>query len=125
MSVSGTTALDYEAMISARARAIDVSGIRRVFELGAKLEDPINFSIGQPHALVYAVVISPNAPMWVMPNGGFFGAFLGEDLDVQPGAGFHLDTSVLIPAIDACGLHLDDVLGSATMASDGASHSSC
>jgi aspartate/methionine/tyrosine aminotransferase len=35
-------------MISARARAIDVSGIRRVFELGAKLEHPINFSIGQP-----------------------------------------------------------------------------
>jgi aspartate/methionine/tyrosine aminotransferase len=35
-------------MISARARAIDVSGIRRVFELGAKLKNPINFSIGQP-----------------------------------------------------------------------------
>ena len=37
-----------DAMVSARARAIDVSGIRRVFELGAKLEDPINLSIGQP-----------------------------------------------------------------------------
>ena len=48
MSVEGTTAIDYEAMISARARAIDVSGIRRVFELGAKLKNPINFSIGQP-----------------------------------------------------------------------------
>jgi aminotransferase len=41
-------ALDFEAMISQRARSIDVSGIRRVFELGAKLKDPINFSIGQP-----------------------------------------------------------------------------
>ena len=39
---------DIEAMISHRARAIDVSGIRRVFELGAKLADPINLSIGQP-----------------------------------------------------------------------------
>ncbi len=34
--------------ISARARALDVSGIRRVFELGARLKDPVNFSIGQP-----------------------------------------------------------------------------
>ncbi|MHC5113527.1 MAG: pyridoxal phosphate-dependent aminotransferase [Planctomycetota bacterium] len=40
--------LDFDAMISARARSIDVSGIRRVFELGAKLENPINLSIGQP-----------------------------------------------------------------------------
>lgn len=39
---------DFDAMISQRARAIDVSGIRRVFELGAKLADPINLSIGQP-----------------------------------------------------------------------------
>ncbi|MCP3906161.1 MAG: aminotransferase class I/II-fold pyridoxal phosphate-dependent enzyme [Planctomycetes bacterium] len=43
-----TSVLDFEAMISARARSIDVSGIRRVFELGARLEDPINLSIGQP-----------------------------------------------------------------------------
>jgi aspartate/methionine/tyrosine aminotransferase len=35
-------------LISARARALDVSGIRRVFELGARLADPVNFSIGQP-----------------------------------------------------------------------------
>ena len=40
--------IDFETMISERCRGIDVSGIRRVFELGAKLEDPINFSIGQP-----------------------------------------------------------------------------
>jgi aspartate/methionine/tyrosine aminotransferase len=46
--VAGSTAIDFEAMLSARTRAIDVSGIRRVFELGAKLENPINFSIGQP-----------------------------------------------------------------------------
>jgi aspartate/methionine/tyrosine aminotransferase len=34
--------------LSRRTAAIDVSGIRRVFELGAKLPDPINLSIGQP-----------------------------------------------------------------------------
>lgn len=40
--------IDVDALISDRAKAIDVSGIRRVFELGAKLENPINLSIGQP-----------------------------------------------------------------------------
>lgn len=40
--------IDLDALISDRAKAIDVSGIRRVFELGAKLENPINLSIGQP-----------------------------------------------------------------------------
>lgn len=40
--------LDFENFISDRARMVDVSGIRRVFELGAKLKNPINLSIGQP-----------------------------------------------------------------------------
>ncbi len=47
-----TCRLDFEGLISARARAIDVSGIRRVFELGAKLDNPINLSIGQPDFVV-------------------------------------------------------------------------
>lgn len=34
--------------VSRRAASIDVSGIRRAFELGAALPDPINLSIGQP-----------------------------------------------------------------------------
>lgn len=34
--------------ISQRARAIDASGIRRVFDLAATLKDPVNLSIGQP-----------------------------------------------------------------------------
>jgi aspartate/methionine/tyrosine aminotransferase len=34
--------------IAQRALDIDASGIRKVFDLGAKLKDPINFSIGQP-----------------------------------------------------------------------------
>jgi len=35
--------------ISARSRATEVSGIRKVFDLGKSLRDPINLSIGQPH----------------------------------------------------------------------------
>jgi aspartate/methionine/tyrosine aminotransferase len=34
--------------ISQRARHVDASGIRKVFDLGAKLANPINLSIGQP-----------------------------------------------------------------------------
>lgn len=34
--------------ISKRAAAFDSSGIRKVFDLAAKLQDPINLSIGQP-----------------------------------------------------------------------------
>ncbi len=35
-------------MISQRAKSIDSSGIRRVFDLAANLENPINLSIGSP-----------------------------------------------------------------------------
>jgi len=37
-----------EHWIAERTRCFDASGIRKVFELGAKLSDPINLSIGQP-----------------------------------------------------------------------------
>lgn len=40
--------MDVTRLISNRSRSIDASGIRRVFDLGAKLKDPINLSIGQP-----------------------------------------------------------------------------
>ncbi|MHC4948177.1 MAG: pyridoxal phosphate-dependent aminotransferase [Planctomycetota bacterium] len=40
---------DHQALIADRALDIDVSGIRRVFELGARLADPVDLSIGQPH----------------------------------------------------------------------------
>ncbi len=36
------------ALVSDRARSIDASGIRKVFELGASMANPINLSIGQP-----------------------------------------------------------------------------
>jgi aspartate aminotransferase len=35
-------------IIADRTKLIDASGIRKVFALGARLEDPVNFSIGQP-----------------------------------------------------------------------------
>src|SRR5690606_33707399 len=34
--------------VSRRALGVDASGIRKVFDLAAKLKDPINLSIGQP-----------------------------------------------------------------------------
>ena len=40
--------MDTQRFIADRMRTIDASGIRKVFDLAAKLKDPINFSIGQP-----------------------------------------------------------------------------
>lgn len=37
-----------ERFLSARSRSVDASGIRKVFDLGQKLANPINLSIGQP-----------------------------------------------------------------------------
>ena len=39
---------DSRDYISARAVGVDASGIRKVFDLAAKMKDPINFSIGLP-----------------------------------------------------------------------------
>ncbi len=35
--------------IADRMGRIDASGIRKVFDLAAKLKNPVNLSIGQPH----------------------------------------------------------------------------
>ncbi len=48
MPKQDTSIFDPERFITDRLRAIDASGIRRVFDLGAQLKDPINLSIGQP-----------------------------------------------------------------------------
>ncbi|MEE9404860.1 MAG: aminotransferase class I/II-fold pyridoxal phosphate-dependent enzyme [Algisphaera sp.] len=40
--------MDVSRFIHERAHGVDASGIRRVFDLAAKLKDPINLSIGQP-----------------------------------------------------------------------------
>jgi aspartate/methionine/tyrosine aminotransferase len=37
-----------DRIVSDRAKNVDASGIRKVFDLAAKLKDPINFSIGLP-----------------------------------------------------------------------------
>lgn len=38
-----------ESWIAERAKSIEMSGIRRVFELARSLPDPVNLGIGQPH----------------------------------------------------------------------------
>ncbi len=40
---------DADSFIADRAKAIDASGIRKVFDLAASVQNPINLSIGQPH----------------------------------------------------------------------------
>lgn len=40
--------MDFDRLLTDRCRLVDASGIRKVFDLGAKLKDPINLSIGQP-----------------------------------------------------------------------------
>lgn len=42
------TAHSPEAWISERSKQFDSSGIRKIFELAAKLKNPVNLSIGQP-----------------------------------------------------------------------------
>src|SRR5690242_4649768 len=39
---------DPASLISRRALSVDASGIRKVFDLAAKMADPINLSIGLP-----------------------------------------------------------------------------
>lgn len=38
-----------DSWLADRTRQIEMSGIRKVFELGKSLKDPVNLSIGQPH----------------------------------------------------------------------------
>jgi aspartate aminotransferase/aminotransferase len=38
-----------ESWLAERTRAVEVSGIRKMFELARSLRDPVNLSIGQPH----------------------------------------------------------------------------
>ena len=46
----------HDHWIADRMKQIEVSGIRKVFELAAHLKDPVNLSIGQPHFPVPASV---------------------------------------------------------------------
>lgn len=46
----------HDHWIADRLKQVEVSGIRKVFELAAHLKDPVNLSIGQPHFPVPASV---------------------------------------------------------------------
>lgn len=46
----------HDTWIAERMRTIEVSGIRKVFDLAANLKDPVNLSIGQPHFPVPAPI---------------------------------------------------------------------
>jgi aspartate/methionine/tyrosine aminotransferase len=46
----------HDHWLSERTKAIEVSGIRKVFDLARSLKDPVNLSIGQPHFDVPASV---------------------------------------------------------------------
>lgn len=46
----------HEHWIAERTKKIEVSGIRKVFDLAAHLKDPVNLSIGQPHFPIPAAV---------------------------------------------------------------------
>lgn len=48
--------MSIESLISERSRSINGSGIRRVFEIGAKIEDKADLSIGQPDFPVPAAI---------------------------------------------------------------------
>src|SRR5262249_40440999 len=39
----------HDRWVADRMQSIEVSGIRRVFDLARSLKDPVNLSIGQPH----------------------------------------------------------------------------
>src|SRR5206468_809111 len=39
----------HDHWIAERMKKIELSGIRKVFELGRSLKDPVDLSIGQPH----------------------------------------------------------------------------
>ncbi|NQT82309.1 aminotransferase class I/II-fold pyridoxal phosphate-dependent enzyme [bacterium] len=55
-------------MLARRAGQIDSSGIRKVFDLAQKLENPVNLSIGQPHFDVPAE-LKEEAKKWI--DAGF------------------------------------------------------
>ncbi len=46
----------HDSWIADRVKGIEVSGIRKVFDLAAHLKDPVNLSIGQPHFPVPAAI---------------------------------------------------------------------
>ena len=57
----------HEQWIAERMHGIEVSGIRKVFDLAANLKDPVNLSIGQPHFPVPAPIKAAAKGSWGCP----------------------------------------------------------
>ena len=97
--------------IADRMRRIDASGIRKVFDLAAKMTDPINLSIGQPHfdtpdpvkqALYKAVAEGKNAYSQTQGIAPLIGK-IQKSVDTQYG---HADRKVFITSGTSGGLML-------------------
>src|SRR5262249_37230313 len=97
--------------ISDRARAVDLSVIRKVFELGRSLKNPVNLSIGQPHFPVPASIkeaakaaIDANRNGYTVSQGiGELNAKIKNWLDKTYG---HSDRAVFLTSGTSGGLHL-------------------
>ncbi len=83
-------------LLTARARGIDASGIRRVFDLAAKMTDPIDLSIGQPdfevpdavrHAAVDAMEAGLNRYTPTQGTAGFREALTRATVEEFPATG--------------------------------------
>ncbi len=81
---------DPDRLISARARSIDASGIRRVFDLAQQVKNPINLSIGQPdfdvpneakRAAIDAIEKGPNSYTVTQGTAALRDAVAGEFRD--------------------------------------------
>lgn len=59
------------SLLAKRTSQIEVSGIRRVFDLGRTLKDPVNLSIGQPHFPVPDVVKNAAADAIFADKNGY------------------------------------------------------
>ena len=91
-----------------------IPGRATIYNLGTT-----EMRISQPNGEVYATVVAPTARLRVMPNGEFYGNFIGMDLDVKANAGFHVDMAVPV-VLDACGVLINDTAGAAGVAGDAA-----
>lgn len=100
-----------ESWLADRTRHIELSGIRKVFELGKSLKDPVNLSIGQPH---FEVPEPVRAAAKAAIDGGHNGytvtqgvAGLRERLMADAAARFpHQDRDVLVTSGTSGGLLL-------------------
>src|SRR5215203_1715437 len=97
--------------IADRMHKIDASGIRKVFDLAARMKDPINLSIGQPHfdtpaplkqALYKAVEAGKNA---YSPSQGIRPLLEKAQASIDKEYG-HLDRKVFITSGTSGGLML-------------------